>query len=1159
MKNILRLLLTFGPLLITLISFSQGQNTLKLKSGDYKLELNTQEFIKDQDILADEIIENHYYRIISFSKTPTTEEKISLKLKGIELLDFLPEHSFYARIQLDADLSILAESNVISVVRIKRNFKLLKDLINEEYADWAIGSENELSLNLVFFSTVSKDYAKNAIEKTGATILSDIFPETMSVSVNLDSLEALYKLPFCYYFEFIDAPEVAEGYSDVANHRSSWLHNPMGSGTSYTGEGVTVMMQDDGPIGPHIDFEGRITLETTGNFGDHGDHVAGIIMGAGNKDEEVIGNAPAAHLLVYSSGNGNFGLVPELVDSSGLVITSKSYGDGNNAGYTSLARSLDEQCRDYDQLMHVFSAGNSGTSNFGYGAGSGWGNITGGHKQGKNVLAVGNLSSNDNLNNSSSRGPADDGRIKPDICAVGTSVNSTIDDHTYDIKSGTSMACPGVAGSLALLYEAYRDLNNGQNPSAALMNGVILNSADDMGNPGPDFKHGWGRINVRKAYEILKSQNYESSQISQNSVNAHTLVIPSNTKQVKIMIYWTDYQGNPSVSKALVNDLNMTATGPDGSFYEPLVLNPTPNPSLLDQDAEPGTDDLNNVEQIVIDNPIQGPYNLSIEGFDIPQGPQEYYLVYEIVQNDLVVTYPIGGESLKPGPMLLRWDAIGDDVNFSLDYTTDGGTNWEPIGGTVPADWRRYQWSVPSDLATGKVKFRVNRGSESVESEEFSIMERPENLNVEWACPNSFNFSWDSIPGAVAYEVYLLGEKYMDSAGYTITTNATVYANSLETQWVSVRAISADGGRSKRAIALEKSPGLSGCTLDDPIAIFSASCSETGPGSCVQFEDASTNAGQGAAWEWYFEGGTPQYSNQEKPRVCYENEGLFDVQLIVRNGVGEDSVMINQLITISQRESLPFSEDFEAAQLSDEWTFVNQGNSVWGLNADASAYGFGEGSFFFDNYSSANGAIMSFMTEQYDFTEEDVIYELQFDVSYALNGTQSDSLKVYATNDCGNTRYLLYNSGGSTLSTSDQTAPLFIPTKDEWRNESISLEEFTDWSSLSFIFEGESQGGNTVYVDNINVLVSRENFSDYLITTFPNPFSDELNIAGLIEGESTSIQVHNASGQLVYSNEVTATGGTQILNTANWADGVYVIKILSESKNHKTKLVKTDN
>mgnify|MGYP000642765469 CR=1 FL=1 len=101
--------------------------------------------------------------------------------------------------------------------------------------------------------------------------------------------------------------------------------------------------------------------------------------------------AHGAEVLVYDHNNSNFNLVPALVASNDLTITSKSYSNGTNAGYTTLARQLDQQIRQDTALIHVFSAGN---------AGSGWSTITGGHKQGKNVVAVGNLTYIDDIANS---------------------------------------------------------------------------------------------------------------------------------------------------------------------------------------------------------------------------------------------------------------------------------------------------------------------------------------------------------------------------------------------------------------------------------------------------------------------------------------------------------------------------------------------------------------------------------------------------------------------------------------------------------------------------------------------------------------------------------------------------------------------------------------
>ena len=308
-------------------------------------------------------------------------------------------------------------------------------------------------------------------------------------------------------------------------------------------------------------------------------------------------------------------------------------------------------------LIHVFSAGNNGTSDCGYGAGSGWGNVTGGHKQAKNVITVANLTHTSGLANSSSRGPAADGRIKPDIGGKGTSVYSPVSPYTYDTYTGTSMSCPGISGVLAQLYHAYKDLNSGQNPNSGLMKCILLNSADDIGNPGPDFKHGWGEVNIFRAVKLLEDGNYFSDVISQGQNNFHNINIPAGTKEVKIMVYWRDKEGSTSASIALVNDINISLEDPLGSVYNPWVLDPSPSASVLDQDAVRGIDDLNNMEQITLSNPAAGFYNLRVNGFGIPFGPQEYWVTYEFIDDSVTLTYPVGGESMVPGEFeFIRWD-----------------------------------------------------------------------------------------------------------------------------------------------------------------------------------------------------------------------------------------------------------------------------------------------------------------------------------------------------------------------------------------------------------------------------------------------------------------------------------------------------------------------
>ncbi|MGD9109622.1 MAG: S8 family serine peptidase, partial [Phycisphaerales bacterium] len=98
----------------------------------------------------------------------------------------------------------------------------------------------------------------------------------------------------------------------------------------------------------------------------------------------------------------------------------------------------------------------------------------------------------------SSWGPTDDGRIKPDIVANGTNLYSTDNGNNsdYTTLSGTSMAAPNASGSAMLLVDVYNQRYPGQAMRSSTLKALILHTADDLGNPGPDYSYGWGLMNT---------------------------------------------------------------------------------------------------------------------------------------------------------------------------------------------------------------------------------------------------------------------------------------------------------------------------------------------------------------------------------------------------------------------------------------------------------------------------------------------------------------------------------------------------------------------------------------------------------------------------------------------------------------------------------------
>jgi hypothetical protein len=818
----LLLFLAFGFFAAT--AQNQPDYSLLLHSGKVSFPENLQEFLLRKSIPPASVAEGKFFRFVQFYEIPSQEAKDGLNAQGIELLDYIPNFTYMAAFSADYNASALRNANIRGINEIKPEHKLFVDLAQKNYPEWALRGKNEIELNVLYYRNISNAFAlANLLKVKGAVLVDNYsFSQRITIRVPISEIQKIASLPFVSYVEPIDPPADPENLPGRTNHRSNTIATEYASGRNYDGSGVKIAMGDDGIIGPHIDFQGRADQSrVSANNGDHGDHVAGTIMGAGNLNPTTRGMAFGSELHVYSVWNAIYD-TPTSYTNPGIRFTSLSYGNGCNAGYTSFARTADQQLRQMPSLMHVFSAGNSGTENCNYGAGSGWGNITGGVKVGKNVIAVGNLSSTDALANSSSRGPAHDGRIKPDVCAVGTSVLSTVDVNTYAVKSGTSMACPGVTGTMAQLFQAYKELNQGQEPNAGLLKGILMNSADDLGNPGPDFRFGYGRINALRAVRTIEENRFINGQITNGGSQTHNIAVPTGTRQVNIMVYWTDFEAAANAAKALVNDLNMKVIAPNSAEFLPWVLNHSPNSTALNSNAVRGVDNLNNVEQVTIQDPLAGNYQVTIQGFQVPQGPQQYYVIYEFITDEIALTYPIGGESFVPGSAeTIRWDAFGNSGNFTLQYSSNGGSTWTNISTSVSGSLRYFTWTPPS-IVSGEVLIRISRGSQtSMSQAPFSIIGVPTGIKVEWSCPDSVKISWNAVNGATSYEVSRLGSKYMDAVATSTGLTAVVTGVSPMSpdEWFSVKAMGPTNAIGRRANAINKNAGIWNCPTPIDIAV----------------------------------------------------------------------------------------------------------------------------------------------------------------------------------------------------------------------------------------------------------------------------------------------------------------------------------------------------
>ncbi|MBD2768496.1 S8 family serine peptidase [Hymenobacter sp. BT664] len=1165
-----------------------GRYAIQLATGPVTPAANFTDWLRQPATTPPDAWQGQVFRLLQFEQLPTEAQKAALAAAGVRLLDYLPHNAWTAVLPASLPHQRLANVGLRSLQPVSPTWKLAGDLARDVIPDHMRRAGGLVEVNVQYYATLTPAQAAQALRQTSFQEAGKpMFPQQLRVLCQPADIARLAALSWVSTVEPATPPAEPENFRGRTDHRANAISTDYGAGRHYDGRGVVVAQGDDGRIGPHIDYQGRFDQSAAGpSSGNHGDHVAGIIMGAGNLDPRVRGNATAAFNQYFNYPNNINSVPTSYADGRRVRITSSSYGDGNNAGYTSFTRTVDQQTRERPYLLHVFSSGNSGGDNYGYGAGPGWGNITGGHKMGKNVITVGNVLYTDALAPSSSRGPAKDGRIKPDVCAVGTSVTSTIDPNTYAVFTGTSMACPGVSGVTAQLVHAYRTLNSNQEAPSALLKAALLNTAEDLGNPGPDFLFGYGRINALRAVRVLEQRTYLTDALTTGQTKTHTLTIPAGKKQLRVMAYWHDYEGAINSSTNLVNNLDLQVTAPGGTSYKPWVLDHRPTVAQLNANATRGLDSLNNVEQVTLDNPAAGAYTVTVRGKSVPQGPQAYYLVYSYLEDGVELTYPLGGEGFVPGETeVLRWDAPAGTEPFALDYTTDNGATWLPIAASVAATTRYFDWTVPASVASGRVKVRVTRGSASSQSvAPLTISPVPGNLRLGYVCANTVNLQWDAVATATAYIVYKLGAEYMDSV--TTVTNTSVVLPDVGAgaeQWYSVRAIRlSDGLRSRRTRALNQPARLSNCPIA-PLIAFEASRTLVCPGVPVTITDQSQSTP--TTWAWIitpsagvtFVGGTSAAS--QSPQVQFANPGTYNVTLQASNTYGSSTLTQSELITVTNGQALPLAQDFTTSTFPPAgWLVKNpSSNFTWALSPQnvVGPDALSRRVPMVDDYNdSQRGAEDYLITPPMDLTTATGNeLTLSFWVAHAAYGAgYSDGLRVDVSTDCGTTfQPTGYLKRGSTLATVPgfQTSEWAPARVADWRQETVNLSNLLAAGGPARIlvrFANLNDNGNNLYVSNV-LLRSRtalatkngQNTNLGLVGAYPVPFSQELHVelAPVKAGPATLVLL-DALGREMRRETLTLRLGAQQhqLATGSLPAGVYTLRLLTAAGSQQLKVVK---
>jgi len=753
---------------------------------------------------------------------------------------------------------------------------------------------------------------------------------------------------------------------------------------------------------------------------------------------------------------------------------------------------VDGQCYDNPTLMHVFSAGNSNGQECGYGAGDQWGNITGGHKQGKNVLTVANITNRGAIVESSSRGPAHDGRIKPDLSSNGVNHMSTNDFHSYRPFGGTSGAAPGIAGVMAMLHHAYRVHNDE-------VKAIMLNTADDLGNKGPDFIYGWGAANAYRAAIAIEDKTYLKDQVNQGEQKTHSITIPAGARELRIMTYWSDPAAVFNANKALTNDLNTTVIGPDGAEHLPWVLRTLPFAEILELPAEKGNDDLNNMEQIFIDNPESGEYNLTINGDVIPQGAHEYFVTWEYRLDEVTFVFPFGGEKLKASSReTLYWESKSNGSGYTLDFSKDGGASWQEIA-TLGSQAQSQDFSVPN-IITNQAHIRITRDGVSTVSEAFTIAPFPRGVNITQVCADKMVVKWDPVTDATNYDVYTLGKKFMEVTMTTDQTSVEIpISNPYIEHWVAVSANFAGDVKGERSIAINHNgEGLVECLLDfdaelsnidNPTADHFINCTGTlEEFITVELINSGTNDLENLSVSYQL-GSEPvveemldqvlqmsdTVSYTFKQPITLTNNGEFQIRTWLTQDDQplkiNDTLYTSGPVYLGSGEALPLEEGFGSRNIPEFWRVENLDNEITWTTVNAiqrDARRGGTLTLPFEDYTNSD-------EEDYlnlipiDLSSATDKTTLSFDLAYFSNNVNADGLLIEVSKDCGATfQDTIYEKYGNDLAT---TFKYFnIPEEAaHWSSEELDLSQYNGLEKVMIRFKGINQSGSNLYLDNINI------------------------------------------------------------------------------------------
>lgn len=341
-------------------------------------------------------------------------------------------------------------------------------------------------------------------------------------------------------------------------------------------------------------------------------------------------------------------------------------------------------------------------------------------------------------------------------------------------------------------------------------------------------------------------------------------------------------------------------------------------------------------------------------------------------------------------------------------------------------------------------------------------------------------------------------------------------------------------------------------------AAFEADRTTVCAGDVVNFDDQSFNVVNG--WTWTFDGGTPSSSIGQNPAVTYDTPGLYTVTLAATDGPNNDTeIKTSYIRVLPAAQSIPFNESFEAyTTLSgiEQWEVDNPGGNPWSLHLGTGYTGYKSAKIV--NFGQSAGNFDELISTPVDLSVVSSEVTLSFRYAYKKRYTSNDEwFKVLITADCGENWVIRKTIHGTQLSADAQNSSWTPTTQADWTTVHMTNVTSAYWTDkFRYKFQFESDGGNNLYLDDINiyegapsneiVAVTETDFDIDALTVFPNPADKELNIRfSVANAEQASLKVQDITGKIIQTSSVQANPGSNwvMMNTSELATGMYFLKI----------------